>query len=321
MVEPLTQSASTPNFIGKTHNNHPHWYNQPLRLTKEQKQDPLPVLDDFFECYHLNETREILWQWLTEVVSSPRSISIESHDRSNQVYFYEKIEGLIEAVFVLKKKIHKHRRRKEKRRIKESIQPEKFHDVKTFSNIKPDKSELIVASQENEEVFYKPKQLIEYIDDDPLYVINEVFNTDSLTNLCDEIRAWFDLAMLADSGIYEEADQRRQLYLFHSQLQMLVEALFIISRHNTIADIKEILNEADKPRVLGREQIANPQQIIKDFFEKFPSVYIKRELDDWLNAGVCYSGPRPDNMCEVQVLDISRNVLCLIKSAERLLSR
>ena len=55
----------------RTYNKHPQWYNQPLRLSDEQKQDPVLVIDDFFESYHLNEVREILWNWLVEVISSP----------------------------------------------------------------------------------------------------------------------------------------------------------------------------------------------------------------------------------------------------------
>jgi hypothetical protein len=87
----------------KTYNHHPQWYNQPLRLTREQKHDPFLVIDDFFECYHLNEVREILWRWMEEVVCSPHSISSDPLERSNHIYFYEKIEELVEAAFMLEK--------------------------------------------------------------------------------------------------------------------------------------------------------------------------------------------------------------------------
>jgi hypothetical protein len=97
----------------KTHNKHPDWYNQPLRLTQEQKQDTTSVIEDFFECFHLNEVREILWRWMVEVVSSPRSISDDHHERNNHIYFYEKIEILVEAAYVILKKIKKQKRRKQ----------------------------------------------------------------------------------------------------------------------------------------------------------------------------------------------------------------
>jgi hypothetical protein len=290
----------------KTYNKHPQWYNQPLRLTKEEEQDPRPVFEDFFECYHLNDVREILWQWFTEVISSTRSISIESHDRSNHVYFYEKIEALIEAAFVLLN----------------SMGPEKDQELVMPENLKADKFEPAINLQENGEVFNKCEHLIEYVDDDPLYVIDKVFKPDRLANFCDEIHDWYDIAILADSGDYDDAEQRCQLYVFHSQLQMLVEALFIIRNQNTKkTDIEEKIHEADKTRLLSQDQIANPLQIVTVFFEKFPRVYIIRELDDWLEAGIYYSGPRPDKASEVEILYTYRNVLCLIKSAERLLTR
>jgi hypothetical protein len=89
----------------RTCNNHPLWYNQPLRLNEEERQNPKLVIDDFFECYHLNDAREILWKWMVEVVSSSGSISSEALERSNHIYFYEKIEALIEACYMLMSQI------------------------------------------------------------------------------------------------------------------------------------------------------------------------------------------------------------------------
>jgi hypothetical protein len=83
-------------------NNHPQWHNQPLRLTDEERKDPSLVFTDFFECFHLNDVRQQLWNWLIEVVSSPNSISSEPLERSNHFYLYEKLEALMEACFVIK---------------------------------------------------------------------------------------------------------------------------------------------------------------------------------------------------------------------------
>lgn len=90
MNEPLTTSRPETSFSGKTHNNHPQWCNQPLRLTKEQRKDPLPIFDDFFECYHLKDVREKLWEWVSEILVSPNDVSSGPLDRSDHLYFYEK---------------------------------------------------------------------------------------------------------------------------------------------------------------------------------------------------------------------------------------
>lgn len=106
----------------KTHNNHPQWYNQPLRLNEDQRQNPILILDDFFECYHLNEVRELLWNWFVEVMSSPHGISIDPHERNNHIYFYEKIEALVEASFIIKKKVHKRMRKLKQKQLKKNGQ-------------------------------------------------------------------------------------------------------------------------------------------------------------------------------------------------------
>jgi len=87
----------------KTVNNHPQWYNQPLRLTEAQKDNLISVFEHFFECYHLNEVRQILWEWLVEIISSNNSISNDGSERNNHIYFYEKVEQLVEACFILQR--------------------------------------------------------------------------------------------------------------------------------------------------------------------------------------------------------------------------
>jgi hypothetical protein len=46
-------------------------------VSEEELQNPRLTIENFFECYHLQEVRQILWNWMVEVVSSSRSISQE----------------------------------------------------------------------------------------------------------------------------------------------------------------------------------------------------------------------------------------------------
>ena len=82
-------------------NKHPEWHNQPLRLSEEERDNPRVIIEQFFESYHLQEVREILWNWMVEIVSSSRSIAQEGRQRNDHIYFYEKIETLVEAVFLI----------------------------------------------------------------------------------------------------------------------------------------------------------------------------------------------------------------------------
>ena len=85
----------------RTLNKHPQWHNQPLRLNTEERKNPILAVQDFFDSYHLEEVRQILWSWMVEVVTSQRSIASNPRDRNNNIFFYEKIETLVEATYLL----------------------------------------------------------------------------------------------------------------------------------------------------------------------------------------------------------------------------
>jgi hypothetical protein len=85
----------------RTINKNPDYYNQPLRLSNEERADPRSVIEAFFECYHLQDVREILWKWLVEVLSSARSIAQDGQQRNDHIYFYEKLEALVEAIHII----------------------------------------------------------------------------------------------------------------------------------------------------------------------------------------------------------------------------
>jgi hypothetical protein len=73
---------------------------------------------------------------------------------------------------------------------------------------------------------------------------------------------------------------------FHDELQLFVEALFVIcSRSREDDAIKEKI-ASTKIRLLNQDQIANPDQVITAFCNKYPIAYILRELNDWLEGYV-----------------------------------
>jgi hypothetical protein len=316
MTEPLNNSLRKPAFTGKTGNQHPHWQNQPLRLTKAQKKDPLPVLEEFFQSYHLKDFREIFWNWLSAVISNPN----ESFTGDDHLFFYEKVEAVIEVAFVMKKKMQKHRRREENRGVEQS-------DT-TIQNCRPCAMTpaLVAPFKETEEVPALPekkKRLMEYVEANPDYVIEKVFSPDQWSFINCAIRDWLFIALAADSTIYETAKDRQALILFHDALLLFVEALFV----NLLRDIgdpasKEELQREYGASLLSQEQKANPKEVIKAFFGKYPMTYIIRELEDWLEVAIDYSGPWRDNLTGVlHVLHTHRNVVCLVNAAEQLLHR
>lgn len=85
-------------------NQRTEWYNRPYHLTPEELKNPYLVIEEFFNCYHLDDLRHLLWDWLHAAMSAENSTYDDHTDRSDLLFFYRKIEMLAEAVFVLRGK-------------------------------------------------------------------------------------------------------------------------------------------------------------------------------------------------------------------------
>jgi hypothetical protein len=266
----------------------PDWHNNPLRLTMDEINNPITVILDFFQSYHLPDIRFCLHNWLLD------SLPKESVESKAHFSTYEDIEKLVEACWLIRQN------QKEK------------NDQRSLPISEP--------NTEPTEVLGKTVQLIECVESKPFYVITEVFKSESLSYLRDQLRDWLHVGLSADCSIYENGEQRRQLLVFQDQLLVLMEALFVFNYQNLENDsLIEQFNNDDNPRLLSQDQIGNPMPVIVGFFEKFPMAYSIRELNDWLEAGIAYAGDYPDNMSELQVLYTYRNVLCLVESAKTLI--
>lgn len=71
------------------------------RLNKDEAPTPLQVISDFCDTYHLPETKDILWEWVTNALSKSPSIYDTGKERSNLLFFYEKMKALVEAVYMI----------------------------------------------------------------------------------------------------------------------------------------------------------------------------------------------------------------------------
>jgi hypothetical protein len=89
--------------------------NQLFRLTKEQAQEPATVLNYFFECYHLKDLRELLWDWLLTALSSDNGTYAKGRERSNLIFLFENLESLAEAAYLLQKQPGKKYKAKKKK--------------------------------------------------------------------------------------------------------------------------------------------------------------------------------------------------------------
>jgi hypothetical protein len=82
---------------------HSEFYNHPIRLTEEQRENPSDVLTEFFSDYSLSEVRDIL-NANAEVCLTCDMHPFEAGERrANFMHFQQKIELLLEAAFLIAK--------------------------------------------------------------------------------------------------------------------------------------------------------------------------------------------------------------------------
>lgn len=75
--------------------------NQSMKLTKEEQKDPLLVFDTFFDTYHLEDVREVLWEWLTAGLTNDNGAFKNGRERSNLIFLYEHVGSLTEAAYLI----------------------------------------------------------------------------------------------------------------------------------------------------------------------------------------------------------------------------
>ncbi|NII25160.1 hypothetical protein HB364_08720 [Pseudoflavitalea sp. X16] len=103
----------------KTHKKEKQQRKRPeqlLLLSEEEQKQPVKVLDAFFDCYHLKDLREVLWDWLVAALGTDSGIYDRGRERSNLIFLYKQIELLYEAAYVIHKiqSVQKNDRKKKK---------------------------------------------------------------------------------------------------------------------------------------------------------------------------------------------------------------
>lgn len=71
------------------------------RLSKEEKGNLSLVLQDFCDSYHLEEVKKDLWEMVVAALGKSPSIYDDGKERSNLMFFYERLSTMIEAVYTL----------------------------------------------------------------------------------------------------------------------------------------------------------------------------------------------------------------------------
>jgi hypothetical protein len=74
----------------------------PIRLNKEELQEPRLVIKEFFSSYTLNDARLQLGNWLELAFAAEDEDMKSGIKRVNLLQFSYQLEAMLEAVFILK---------------------------------------------------------------------------------------------------------------------------------------------------------------------------------------------------------------------------
>jgi hypothetical protein len=163
---------------------------------------------------------------------------------------------------------------------------------------------------------------IELVEINPLPAIVNVFESSDFDCLRANLCRWFHAAIINRNHVYEDDIQRKGLQSFFAELELLLKALYLIYSNDIfrISDSvgHEIINKKelymDKVYLLSYAQAENPHALIKDFFDKFSIVYIRRELQDWLQAGIDVEWCDQIKLNPIKVLLAHNDVECLLEA-------
>ncbi|BAV10012.1 hypothetical protein SAMN05421788_1011440 [Filimonas lacunae] len=70
-------------------------------LTSQQLQQPSLAIEEFFDYFNLPASYQHLWQFAKACIGSEYSDGLTALQRSEIVFFYEKLGALIEAVSII----------------------------------------------------------------------------------------------------------------------------------------------------------------------------------------------------------------------------
>lgn len=79
----------------------PEFYNKPILLTEEELTNPIIVIKQFFDDYHLIEVRKHLHSLLEVAITSSNDLYAEASERDAVVCFFKRMLNLAEATTLL----------------------------------------------------------------------------------------------------------------------------------------------------------------------------------------------------------------------------
>lgn len=273
----------------------PDWHYKSIRLTAEEIENPIKVIDDFFQCYHLPDIRACLQDWLQDALFK-ETIEVKEHVRT-----HAQVERLVEAVSLLVGS------------AVGSVNPGKYANR---SLVYARGYEKIGTAKER---FKKPESYIEKLKNNPLLVFQDGSNIPFLDILEYLLPMWFRTALMNDECPYSDNNDLREILSeFYDDLVKLVQSVAIIKESRSAGNGKPVNSRKrwkDSIPNIEDDEIAHPEKVIAAFYEKFSIDYVRRELRDFLDAGVGYDGTYPNRFTPWMALMTYEYTVCITEAA------
>lgn len=290
----------SPHFRLKKLTAYPEWHKKPFLLNCSEMTNPYIVLTEFFDRYDLNNIRVVLKQWLDD------SLNGEEAEAASHHYTYENVGRLIEAAWVI---MEQKRQAKADEGFDGIIEKQESGEKEEEDQNDDDKGER--------ERFVKWVTFPVTLKATPLLYMKRVFEVMDLNGLELVIARWQKIALTAEYGRYDNSGERADLLDFCESFVRLLEGSYVLQRiaeWDTEGRTRWVLSEEIKYDLLAEEQtyriseeeIGNPLDIIKSFFQTFSTPYARRELWDMLACAVEYKGEdlkRLDMLLDYECLD------------------
>jgi hypothetical protein len=165
------------------------------------------------------------------------------------------------------------------------------------------------------EVMGKPLFNMECVKANPLDAIACVFDSIDFDYFRANCNRWFHAVISNQNHVYDEEDRRTGLQTLFIDLELLLEAVYIIYRNASRTNVTRRSVTYDKVYLLTDKQADNPNDVLYSFFKKFSMPYIRQELKDWLQAGIDVDESDPVQLKAIKVLLTFNDLECLLEAA------
>lgn len=121
---------------------HSHFYNGAIRLTEEEKANPLEAFETFFRICNLPQARKTLVDIVENALTADCSIFDKADERHHLLWFYHSMETMLEAAYLLCQQAHQKKIQKiiqkQRKKARQKSKKSKRHSTKRMA-VRPSK--------------------------------------------------------------------------------------------------------------------------------------------------------------------------------------